>query len=233
MERESSPPPSGSARALWVAISLSLALIGYFAPWVPHRSAALAVTGFELAEFTKFFPQVQGGAVPLLRGVFYLPLVVAGVLLSLFVGQVGQVGQVKNRGVRWGVALSVAGILLAALIPYKAIEGVRLALTAGVPFHLDPEHGRQLGLALTGAALSALAPCFAARRWSPMVRRSVVTLLTLLAWVPPWISLARIWPLFTALYGHPLRPGWGVFVCATGFGLLWFTAWRWNTHHVG
>ncbi len=225
-EKAPSHRPSGSPRALWVAISLSLALIGYFAPWVPHRSAALAVTGFELAEFAKFFPQVQGGAVPLTRAVFYLPLVVAGVSLGLFVGQMG------NRWVRWGVALSVAGILLAALVPYTVIEGVRLALTAGAPFHLDQEYGRQLGLALIGAALSGLAPFSGAHRWPPAVRRGIATLLTLLACVPPWVSLARIWPLFTALYGHSMGPGWGVFVCAAGFGLLWFTAWRWDTFHV-
>ena len=36
-----------------------LAIVGYLGPWVPHKTAALTVTGLELAEFAKFFPQVQ------------------------------------------------------------------------------------------------------------------------------------------------------------------------------
>ena len=64
-------------------LGLVLILVGYFGPWVPHRTAALAVTGLELAEFAKFFPQVQGGVVSITRELFYLPLVVAFILSIL------------------------------------------------------------------------------------------------------------------------------------------------------
>ncbi|HEY68130.1 MAG TPA: hypothetical protein G4N97_07665, partial [Thermoflexia bacterium] len=62
---------------------LVLVIAGYFGPWVGHKTAALTVTGPELSEFAKLFPQVQGGVVPVIRALFLTPLVAAAILLGL------------------------------------------------------------------------------------------------------------------------------------------------------
>jgi len=62
-----------------------LILIGFFGPWVAHRTAALTVTSYELSEFAKFFPQVQGGIVPVRRALFVTPLFAATFSLALTV----------------------------------------------------------------------------------------------------------------------------------------------------
>jgi len=195
-----------------VWLGLVLGIVGYFGPWVGHRTAALTVTGFEMAEFAKFFPQVQGGTLQLTRALFYLPLVTTAILLAL------AVGRSNVRGARWVVSLIVAVLLVVALLPYSAVDGLLQALTAGGPFVLDPQYARQTLLVAVGVVLVLLAPLarrIAARAWG-----IVVGLLALAGAVPALFQFARLRPLVVALYDRPLGLGWGLVVCVVGFVLL-------------
>ena len=197
-------------------LGLAFVVVGYFGTWVPHKTAALTVTGFELAKFAKFFPQVQGGVVPVTRVLFYFPLVAASVLLALF----GQfvVGQSTIRPVRWIVPLCAAALLLVALLPYAVVESVRNALAARAAFVVDPQYAGHLALVVVGMALTLLAPL--AGRLPRRVQSVLIVLLALVGAVPALWQFVVLRPLVIALYNRPMRLGWGLIVCTAGFGLL-------------
>ncbi len=195
-----------------VWLGLVLGIVGYFGPWVGHGTAALTVTGFEMAEFAKFFPQVQGGALQLTRALFYLPLVTAAILLAL------AVGRSNVRGARWIVSPVVAVLLVVALLPYSAVDGLLQAIAAGVPVVLDPQYARQTLLVAAGVLLVLLAPL--ARRIATRAWGIVVVLLALVGAVPALFQFARLRPLVVVLYDRPLGLGWGLVACVAGFVLL-------------
>jgi hypothetical protein len=45
-------------------LDLALAILGYFGPWVDHKTAALVLTGQDMGEFVKFLPEVRTGTAP-------------------------------------------------------------------------------------------------------------------------------------------------------------------------
>ena len=198
---------------LWVG--LVLVLVGYFGPWVPHRAAALTVSGFELAEFAKFFPQVQGGAVSLTRAFFYLPLVTASVLVAFLAGRSAV------RLARWAVPLCVVVLLFAALVPYSVVESVRQGISARTPVVFDPQYARQLVLVLVGSVVALLAPL--ARRLARRVWGILVVLLALAGAVLPLQQFAVLRPLIVGLYDAPFGLGWGLVACVAGFAVLLFS----------
>ena len=179
-------------------LGLVLAIVGYFGPWVPHKTAALTVTGFELVEFAKFFPQVQGGIVPVTRVLFLTPLVAAAILLGLLVNQL------TNKLTRALVILAAALLALAALPPYQYL--------------LDPGYRGQLILAATGLILVLLTPL---ARWLPRRAQGVlIALLALAGALPALWQFVLLRPLVAALYNVPLGLGWGLIACVAGFALL-------------
>jgi hypothetical protein len=204
-------------------LGLALVLVGHFGPWVAHRTAALTVTGFELAEFAKFFPHVQGGSVPMRRELFYLPFVTALLLLALLAGRSAtQRARSRNPFLSQSVIvpLCAAAVLLIALLPYSIIDAARQALTTPASFVPDPQYTGQLVLVIVGVVLMLLAPL--ARRLPRRAWGVLVALLALVGAVPPLYQFARLRPLVVALYDSP-RPsglGWGLIVCVAGFVLL-------------
>lgn len=201
-----------SAGGWLLLLGLVLVITGYFGPWVPHETAALTVTGFELAEFAKFFPQVQGGTVSLSRELFYLPLIAALILLILIAG--GSAGRLA----RWILPSVAVVLLLVALLPYPIVDSVRQALATRSPVVLDPQYTGQLGLVLVGVVASLLTPL--AQRLSPRDRGVLVALLALAGIVPPLWQFTVLCPLVSALYDAPLGLGWGLVACTAGFSLL-------------
>jgi len=198
-------------KALYV-LGLLCAAVGYLGPWVPHKTAALSVTGLELAEFAKFFPQVQGGGIAIARELFYLPLVTACVLAALFAGRS------TVRWVRLAVPLLVDGLLVVALLPYSIVNGLRQALAVRSSVVLDPQYVGQLRLVVVGAAFILLAPL--ARRLPARLQGVLVALLALAGALPALWQFARLRPLVAALYARPLGLGWGLIACAAGFAVL-------------
>jgi hypothetical protein len=202
-------------------LGLILIIAGYFGPWVPHKTAALAVTGLELAEFAKFFPQVQGGTVSLSRELFYLPLIAVFILLALLAGRLTrwQAGKpAPHRLARLIVPLLLAALLLVALLPYSIVDAVRRAFTTRSPIVLDPPYARQSALVVAGVVLILLAPL--ARRLPRRAVGILFALLALAAAVPVLWQFALLCPLVVALYGEPPGLGWGLIACVTGFLLL-------------
>ena len=66
----------GGSKGFVGLIGVALALVGVWGSWVPHRVAALTLSGWDLAEFVRFVP---GALVP--HELFYLPVWCAGVAL--------------------------------------------------------------------------------------------------------------------------------------------------------
>lgn len=193
-------------------VGFVLVVVGYFGPWVPHKSAALTVTGSELAEFAKFFPQVQGGVVSVTRELFYSPLVVASVLLGLLASRS------TSRAVRLIVPLGVATVLLGALLPFPVVEAARLAIATPASFVLPPGCKGQLALVVAGVMLTLLTPL--AHRLPRRPLGILVALLAIAGSVPALYQFALLRPLIVALYDAPLGLGWGLVVCVTGCVLL-------------
>jgi hypothetical protein len=218
-----SPPARRQPKDALLLLGLALVLVGHFGPWVPHETSALTVTGFELAEFAKFFPQVQGGTVPMRRELFYLPFVTALLLLALLAGRsaarrVRSPNPFLSQSVV--VPLCAAALLLIALLPYSIVDAARQALTTPASFVPDPQYTGQLTLVIVGVVLTLLAPL--ARRLPRRAWGVLIALLALVGAVSPVYQFARLRPLVVALYDSP-RPsglGWGLIVCVAGFVLL-------------
>lgn len=182
-----------------LVLGLGLAIVGYFGSWVPHKTAALIVTGPELAELAKFFPQVQGGAVPVIRGLFLTPVIVAAILLSLVVSQLA-----VRPITRFTVAGFASLLALTALPPYE--------------YFFAPEYRVHLVLVSCGEGLvllTLLAHRLPRRAWGILV-----ALLALVGVVPALWQFALLRPLIVALRGGPFGLGWGLVVCVVGFILL-------------
>jgi hypothetical protein len=195
-----------------------LVIVGCFGPWVPHKTAALTITGYELAEFAKFFPEVQGGVININRPLFYLPFVAPLLLVALFAGRSA------TRSVRLAVPLCVAAVFLATLLPYSVVDGARQALAARTAMTLDPNVKGQLVLLIAGVALAVVAPL--ARRLSRQGQGLVVVLVALGGVAPALWQCALLHPLIIGLYDVPLAVGWGVIVCVVGAVVLVFSGIR-------
>jgi len=180
-------------------LGIMLVVAGYFGPWIPHETAALTVTGFELAEFAKFFPQVQGGVVPVTRGLFLTPITAAAVLLGLVVSKPAARPAVRFVGTGFAALLT-----LAALPPYG--------------FYLAAEYRGHLILAVGGAVLVLLT--LLSRRLPRPVWGGLVALLALAGAIPALYQFLLLRPLVVELYNTSLGLGWGLVACVIGFALL-------------
>ena len=112
----------------WLALgSLALALTGYWAPWLTHPTAALRLSGFDLAEWVMFLPGVLDGSLPLSRLDFLLPLAGLAVALSLAAAHTRpSTGGWRRGGWRilpggalWALALVCAALVLP---PYEILR---------------------------------------------------------------------------------------------------------------
>jgi hypothetical protein len=183
----------------------ALILVGFFGPWVAHNTAALTVTGYELSEFAKFFPQVQGGVVPVRRGLFVTPLFAAAISAVLVIH--------RSRGhplLRLGGTVLAALLGLSVLPPYQSI--------------LDPAYRSQLILVAVGLLLTLLTPL--AGRFSERTRGALFLLVALLGAIPTLWQYVLLRPLVAGLYEARILPGWGLIVCVIGFLLLSLTSLR-------
>jgi hypothetical protein len=186
---ESKSPVAGWGLAF---LGVCLAVVGYFGPWIPHKTAALAVTGSELSWFAKPFAQVT-------RELFVLPLIAAGVILGLTTQRFVTRPLARLGGIVFGVL-----VILASTPVYDPIT--------------SPEYRRQLILMAIGGGLVILtlfAPRLPRRVWGVSI-----VLLALVGILPTLWQFAAFHPRVAALYDDVLGVGWGLVVCVMGFILL-------------
>ncbi len=194
-------PPSRLWKTVdWLA--LALAVGGYLSPWIGHRSAALSLTGVELAEFARFFPQVQSGQVVIHREWFLLPPLCAAVALGLLLHRR------TGRPLHAVLLLAAAALTLVTLPPY--------------PFLLDATYRPQLSMVIGGLLLTLLTPLTGRLPHRP--RALLVALLALAGILPALTQFLRLRPLVAALYDSPVGLGWGLVACIAGFALLSISA---------
>jgi hypothetical protein len=187
-------------------LGLVLAVTGYFGPWVPHKTAALTLTGLELAEFAKdAFPHI-------VRELFYLPLIAAFVLLALLASRS------TVHLVRLTAPLFAAILLTGVLFPFSVVDSIRQALTAHSPLVLDPRYTAQLALVVVGTVLTLFSPL--AHRLPQRAWGVLIALLALAGVVPALWQFALLRSSVVVLYDAPLGLGWGLVACVVGFGLL-------------
>jgi hypothetical protein len=171
---------------------IALSVLGYFGPWIPHETAALTVTGSELNWFSKPF------GVPS-RELFVLPLIAAGVVLSLTAQRF-----VTRPFARLGVIVLGILVILASTPVYDSI--------------FSPEYRRQLILMVVGGVLVVLtlfAPRLPYRVWGVLI-----VLLTLGGILPALWQFVAFHPRVATLYDSAIGIGWGLIVCLIGFALL-------------
>jgi len=214
-QNENDPVPAKMSRREWWmgVIGLSLALVGVWGVWVPHRVVALVLSGWDLAEFVKFL-----SGVTVVRECFYLPVWCAAVALGLMASQrtdgtAGGQGEARARR-RRQIARKVLVRLLAL--------GLAVAILPPYPHLLDGYRSAEfrwrfiMGL---GACLWVLVSAFGKRPPSRAVGRTLAGL-ALLGTVPALWQLLQVRAPIAAIYDAPLGWGWGVGALLLGWALV-------------
>jgi len=184
-------------------IGWCLAAIGFLGPWVSHPTAALSLTGVDMAEFVKFLPGVLDGSLRLTRQWFYLPPFAITVSIALLIG---------SHSLHYTKLLQALGLLLA--IPVS----LQLLPPAWSPSTLITAEFRAQTIAL-GIGWLLLASFWLLRRLPSWLLGSLSAALS-------WISLVLpVWQFLIAkqaideVYGVPPGAGWGLFLCLAGLAV--------------
>jgi len=191
--------PSRGARWL-LPIGWGLAAIGFLGPWIWHPTAALTLSGADMAEFVKFLPDVLDGSLKLVRQSFYLPPFAITLTIALLIG---------SRRLHYASVLRAAGLALALLL------SLQLLPPAWSPSTLTTPEFRAQTLAL-GASWLLLASFSLLGDLPSRLAGSISAGVSLIA-----LSLA-LWqfvmakPSIDKVYATPPGLGWGLFVCLAG-----------------
>jgi hypothetical protein len=201
--RTGTSPAGGAVRALLLAGWLCTAA-GCYGPWIAHPTAALTLSGVDLAEFVKFLPEVLDGSLTLIRESFYLPVLAVA-------GGIALLGGSRRTGFpAWARAL---------LLIFVAPVSLQLLPPAWSPASLlSAEFGAQtVSLALVWLVLAA----FWTWRRAPAVPAALAAgaLAAAAGVLAPWQILGAK-PAIDAVYGRAPVIGWGLYLSEAGLGLL-------------
>ncbi len=197
-------PRRNTLAALSLAVGLLCTALGYWGAWLPHRAAALAILGLDLAEYVKFVPEVRSGSIVIRREVFYNPLITLALGLILL----GTLRAVKlPRGVRVGLVLLAVPVALSMLPPAWTPASLR-----------TPEFRPQTTVMLLLLAAVPLAPWL--YRYGPDPVRGLVLLVLAMLPIPAIGGFLRLLPALERLYNRPLQPGAAVYLTGVGAALL-------------
>jgi hypothetical protein len=202
-----------------LVLGLALAIVGYFGPWVDHKTTALVLTGQDMGEFVKFLPEVRAGTTPMIREFFYLPPFAAALGLILLMSSrrlayplvVRVVMLLVVLGLAWAMLPPVwtPQLLVTAEFRKQAVAiAFCLLLLIAHPMlrRLSPrwytEHGRREGL--MAVALQH-------------AQETAMMVLALLGAGPPLWQFFAIREAVNRAYGWPVQVGWGLWVTVLGF----------------
>jgi hypothetical protein len=180
------------------------AAIGYYGPWIAHQTAALTLTGIDMAEFVKFLPGVLDGSLHIIRQLFYLPPLAATVGVALLVGS----PSLRYPWPIWFLALVLAVPVSLQLLP-----------PAWSPASLMAAEFRLQVIAL-GLCWLLLASTWLLVRLPSRLSASVAALLASIAAVSPTWQIVIARPAITEVYGRPPDVGWGLYVCLAGLVIM-------------
>ena len=216
---------SKSKSQIVLILGLALAIVGYFGPWVNHKTAALVLTGQDMGEFVKFLPEVRAGTAVMIREFFYLPPFAAALCLILLMASKRLAYPLVIRAI---VLLTVLGLAWAMLPPVwtpqllitaefrKQTVAIAFCLLLLIvrpllrylpsrrcPEHVAcPEHSRREGL----MAVALRHP-----------QDIAMMVLALLGAGPPLWQFLAIREAVNRAYGWPVQVGWGLWVTVLGF----------------
>jgi len=233
-QHESNSQSSFSLKKQIVLVfGLALAIVGYFGPWVDHKTAALVLTGQDMGEFVKFLPEVRAGTAPMIREFFYLPPFAAALCLILLMASKRLTYPLVVRAVMLLAVLGLAWAMLPPVwTPQLLVTAEFRKQTVAIAFCLllliihpvlrylpprrcpepvaCPEHSRREGL--TAVALRQPFD-FAQGR----AQDTAMTVLALLGAAPPLWQFFAIREAVNRAYGWPVQVGWGLWATVLGF----------------
>ena len=172
----------------------ALLLVGHFAPWVAHKTAALTLSAHELAVFTHFTP----GAGIFLNQWFDLPIWAVALLGAILAGLIG-----------WWVNRMIAGLVCVGLASL-GLPGYPEVLTA----YKVPDYQLQFYISLiVMLAVVVLTLSRVGRR--PALRAWVAATLPLVS-IVPLVGYLMVKPAIETLYNDPLGLGLGWWLTLLG-----------------
>jgi len=183
-------------------LGIALALVGYWGPWVSHKTAALVLSGLDMAEFVKFLPGVRAGTEFMIRELFYLPLLAAALCLALM----GSTHYFCYP--LWARALMVIAAIVLAIIVLPPYPFILRALSSD-------EFRRQFLMA--AGCLAVIAASLLYRRLPRAVVAGLLIVVSLAGAIPPVWQFLSIRSALDSVYGQPIHIGWGLWLMVAGF----------------
>jgi hypothetical protein len=185
---------------LLLPLSWLLAAVGTYGPWIAHKTAALTLSGVDMAEFVKFLPGVLDGSLVVNRLLFYLPPLAIVVSVALLAG---------SHRLRFAWPLRLAMVLLAVPV------SLQLLPPAWSPASLGTAEFRLQTLGLAACWL-LLATFWLWGRLPAWLAGSLSAALALAAAAASTWQFLVVKPAIDVLYGQPPATGWGFFLCQVG-----------------
>lgn len=189
---------------LLLPLGWALAAIGYYGPWIGHATAALTLTGTDMAEFVKFLPSVVEGTLEVERLLFYLPPLAVVVGVAFLIAE-------ERLDYPWPVRLLAVG-----LCPPLSLQ---LLPPAWSPASLATPEFRLQATAL-GLCWLLLAAFWLLGRLPARFSGLLTAVLALVSAVLPAWQLFVVKPAIDSVYGTAPPVGWGFFVCLAGLACM-------------
>ncbi len=177
--------------------------VGFLGPWIAHPTAALGLSGVDMAEFVKFLPGALDGSLKLVRQVFYLPPFAITASLALLI---------HSDSLRYHRLLRALGLLLAIPLSLQLLPpawSTSSLMTA--EFRAQTTALVICWLLLAGSWLLRHLPA-----WLSSIVSVALCLVALL--LTTWqLLLAK--PAIDEVYGSIPAGGWGLWLCLAGLAI--------------
>ncbi|MGD2207710.1 MAG: hypothetical protein PVH17_13125 [Anaerolineae bacterium] len=189
---------------LLLPLGWALAAVGYYGPWIAHKTAALTLSGVDMGEFVKFLPGALDGTLGLTRWLFYLPPAAIVVGVALLIGS-------QRLGFSWMLRLPV----LALSIPVS----LQLLPPAWSPVSLMTAEFRLQTIVL-GVCWLLLAGFWLVGKLPPWLSGTASAALALAAGTLSAWQFLLVKPAIDDVYNTPPPVGWGFPLCLVGLAMM-------------